>query len=130
MIGAMRPTRPHAPQIRAKDDHRQEEEDAGNLEPDNAAHAPEGTEKAAHATGNASAGLSSGLPCGLYAIRCICNGLRVWLGLGGSLPHGSGFDRSRQPLASHLAGDAQSCAKDTANKLSSHTVYDGSSEAR
>ena len=53
MIGPLRPTCPHAPQIRAKDDYRQKEEDAGNFEPDDAANAPKGTKKTAHATGNA-----------------------------------------------------------------------------
>jgi len=55
MIGAMRPTRPHPPQIRAKDDYRQKEEDAGNLEPNNAANTPEGAKETSHAAGNASA---------------------------------------------------------------------------
>jgi hypothetical protein len=66
---------------------------------------------------------------GLHSIRCVPNGLGLSLGLKWSLPRGSGFCRSRKSLASHLAGNAQSRTKNAANKLSSHTVYDGSSDA-
>jgi hypothetical protein len=129
MIWALRPTRTHAPQIRAKDDYRQKEENAGNFEPDDAANAPEGTEKAAHSAGNASAGSSGSLPCGSKAARCIHNGLGLRLGLKWSLLRRSVLCSGRKPLACHLASDAQPRAKDPANKLSSHTVYDGSSDA-
>jgi len=129
MIGPVRPTCPHTPQIRAKDDYRQKEENAGNFEPDDAADAPEGTEKTAYAADNASTCLSGGPPCGFDSIRCVSNGLGLSRGLIGSLPRGSGFCGSRKPFARHFAGNAQSRTKNTANKLSSHTVYDGSSDA-
>ena len=130
MIGALRPARPHAPKIRTKDNYWQKEEHTGNFEPNDAAHATEGAKKTAQAAGDAPTGLGSGLPGGLDSICCVRNGLGLRLGLKGNLPRGGGFHRSGNPLAGHLARDAQSCAKDTANNLSSHTVYDGSSEAR
>ena len=129
MIGPVRPTGPHSPQIRAKDDYRQKEEHAGNFEPNDAANPTEGAEETANATGNATAGPDSGLSGSLDAIRCVCNGLGLSLGLISSLPRRGGFCRSRQALPRHLAGNPQSRAKNAANKLSSHTVYDGSSDA-
>ena len=128
MIGALRPTSPHPPQIRAKDDYRQKEEDAGHLEPNDAANAPEGAKKTAHAAGNSSAGPSSNLSGSFDAIRCVRKGLRLRRGFIRGLARRGGFCRGGKPLASHLPHDAQSRAKDPANKLSSHTVYDGSSD--
>lgn len=126
MIGALRPTGPHPPQIRAKDDYRQKEEDAGNLEPNDATDTTEGAKKTAHATGNPPTGSSSGMRCGLDAICCVGNGLR--LGLIRGLPWRGGFCRGGKPLAGHLPHDPHPGAKHPANKLSSHTVYDGSSD--
>lgn len=125
MVGAVGPAGPHAPKVWRKDDHRQKEEDARDFEPQDAAHAPEGAQKAAYATRHASAGLGVGtfrrLSCRLDP-RCRA---RIRLGL----LRGGGLCRGRQALASYAAGNTQSCAKDAADCLWSHSVYDGSSDA-
>ncbi len=56
MIGPMSPADSHAPEVGGKDDCRQEEKDASHFKPQDAAHAPEGTQKAAYAASDASAG--------------------------------------------------------------------------
>ena len=136
MIGSVRPTGPHAPKIRRKYDYGQKKEDTGDLKPDNSADAPEGAQKAAYATGNATAGLN-GLPGGPGSCLALDGRRRIRLNLRrgllldlrwGLLPRG-GSCRRRQPLAGHLAGDAQSRAKNPSNFLWSHSVYDGSSDA-
>jgi hypothetical protein len=124
MLGAMSPTGPHAPEVWSKDDYRQKEKNAHDLEPDDAANAPEGAQKATDATRHASAGLDGGLPGGLHPNCCV----RKRLGLRLGLLRGGGLCRGRQALASHAAGNAQSCAKDAADCLWSHSIYDGSSD--
>jgi hypothetical protein len=65
--------------IRAEDDNRQQEEDAGHLEPYDATDATEWAKKTAHTTGNAPTGSSSGMRCRLDSICCVGNGLRLSL---------------------------------------------------
>jgi hypothetical protein len=124
VVGAVRPTGSHAPEVWSKDNHRQKEKDARDFEPDNAANAPEGAQKATDATRHASAGLDGGLPGGLDP-NCR---VRKRLGLMLGLLRGCGLCRGRQALASHAAGNTQSRAKDAADCLWSHSIYDGSSD--
>jgi hypothetical protein len=51
---------PYAPKVRSEDYNGQEKEDTGDFEPQDTTDAAKGPEKAAHATGNASAGLTGG----------------------------------------------------------------------
>jgi hypothetical protein len=124
VVGAVGPTGSHAPKIRSKDNYRQKEKDARDFEPDNAANAPEGAQKAADATGHPSAGLAAGLP-GRPGPNCR---VRKRLGMRLGLLCGCGFCRGRHALASHAARNTQSRAKDAADCLWSHSIYDGSSE--
>ena len=59
MIWAVGPTGSCAPECGCEDHHRQEEEDAGNLKPDDAADPLEGAQKAAHAADDSASGLPS-----------------------------------------------------------------------
>jgi len=131
MIGSLRPTCPHAPQVWRKDDDRQQEKDAGDFKPKDAANALEGTKKAAHAASDASAGLnsSSGRLNGCWnPWGRARNWRRLRLRWIRSLRRGRSLNRGRQPLARHFAGDAQPCTQDAAKDLCSHSVYDGSSD--
>ena len=130
MIGSMRPTGPHAPEIGRKDDNRQQKKDAGDFKPQYPAYAHEGAEKSTETAGDSTAGLSDGGP-GLPAAIC-CAGNRLGLGLGwsGSVARGGGLGSSRKPLAGHFACDPESASQDASNELSSHSIYDGSSDAR
>jgi hypothetical protein len=132
MIGPMSPTGPHAPEIWRKNDDRQKEKDTGNFKPQNSPHAPERTKKAPHSARDASACLG-GIPGRLgnrLASNCrVCSRLRLGPDLLRDRGRGDGLHGGRKPLACHLAGDAQSRAKDAANHLCSHSVYDGSSDA-
>ena len=133
VIGAVRPTGPHAPEIRRKNDHRQQEEDACHFEPNDAAHASEGSKKAAHAACHASTrfhGCSRGVLRSRLNANCrICNRLSLRYVLRLVLRRHRRFHRSGHSLAHHFAGDAQPGAKDASNDLRSHSVYDGSSDA-
>ena len=51
-----------APEQGGEDHYGKEKKDSGNLEPENAAHAAEGTQKAAHTASHRSTGLAYGLP--------------------------------------------------------------------
>lgn len=118
MVGAMSPTGPHAPEIRSKDDYRQKEENTCDFEPNFAANAPEGAQKATDSTRHATAGLDGGLPGGLDP-NCR---VRKRLGLMPGLLRGCGLCRGRQALASHAAGNTQPRSKDAADCLCSHSV--------
>jgi hypothetical protein len=61
VIGSMQKACPDAPEGRRKDDHGQEEEDARDFKPHNAAYAAKGAQEAADAAGDSSRCLSSGL---------------------------------------------------------------------
>jgi hypothetical protein len=126
VIGAVSPTGSHAPQVWGKHNDRQKEEDAGNFEPQNAADPAKGAQKAAHAAGDSSLpGLARGLPDSFSSML-----LGVACGrLGLERLRGGGLRGSRQPLARHLAGNAQSRTENAAYSLRSHTIYDGSSDA-
>jgi hypothetical protein len=122
VIGTVGPTGPHAPKVWGKDDYRQQKEDSGYLEPDNAAHAAEGAQKAAHAARNAAAGLPDRLPGSPASNVGSCDRLCLRRA-------GCGLCAARQVLACNAARNAQSNAQGAAYSLRSHSVYDGSSDA-
>jgi hypothetical protein len=64
VIGALRIAGSVHPQSPGKDDHKKEEEDACDLEPDDSAHAAEGAQKAAHTARNIPGRLSGSLTGG------------------------------------------------------------------
>jgi len=132
VIGTGSPTGSHAPQVWCKDDDRQKEKDAGHFKPDNSAHAPEGTQKPAHAARH-SARVNRRPPrrlSGPLAPNCRVSS-RLGIGRDSNLGwlRGSGLRRGRQVLTGDASGDAQACAKHAANLLWFHSVYDGSSDA-
>lgn len=128
MIRPVGPAGSHAPKVWSEDDDGQKEEDACNLKPQNAAHTPKGTQKASDAASNAPAGLGGGSPRRLYAIDGARNHLGSRLDTRLALLRGAG-GRAGKPFTGHAPRNAESGAKDAANGLWSHTVYDGSSDA-
>jgi len=108
MIGSLRPTCPHAPQVWRKDDDRQQEKDAGDFKPKDAAQALEGAKEAADAASDASAGLNRS-PGRLNGSRDpgsrARNRWRLRLDLRRSVRRGWSLNRGRQPFTGHLAGD-------------------------
>lgn len=124
VIRTMGPTGAHAPKIRRERNHWQEKESAGNLEPQDASHAPKRAQKAADAASHAGASLSAradGPPRVLRMNSSVDNGLRAsrW----------SSVRTFRKPLAHHAAGDAYADSQDASNRLWFHPIYDGSSDS-
>ena len=122
-----------------KDRHKDQIKDACHFEPENAAHAAEGTQKAAHAAAHGMTGLAHrlrslhrGAGCGLAGSAVLMVGT---LGLGaGNWNHlmqlrssSRGLWAALQKLPGHAPGDAHSDAQGAANDARSHSVYDGSS---
>lgn len=127
MVWAVRPACSHAPQVRGKDDHRQEEEDARHLEPDDAADAPKRPQEPADALGDGFSRRNNGAS---RSRSGILNGIRGWSRLSGDLPLGRrcGLPRASQLLPRHAPRDAQPDTQGSPNGLWSHSVYDGSSD--
>lgn len=120
VIGAMFPTGACLPNFGGEDEHRQQEEDAGNLKPERAADAAKGAQKAADPFGEAAADASGSLSDG--------GGLR--LARGSAMPCGR---RNRcggagEAPACRAARYANPDAQDTADGLRFHSVYDGNSD--
>ncbi len=95
MIGAVSPTRPCIPQLRSKNHHRQQEEGARYLQPQDAADSAEGAQESAHAAREA---------------RCSPPGCLTFYPSahsgGNSMRGGGGVCRSTLRAADHaLAGD-------------------------
>jgi hypothetical protein len=115
---------PDAPHSSGKDQHKEEEEDACNLQPENAAHPAKGAQKAAHASRQASAGLSGGASRSPFVCSLVRSGLVKRLSGGWSC---SGL-RSGIPgcgghaLAGHSPGDPQPDAQGAPYALRSHFV--------
>lgn len=115
-----------SPERGSKDNDRQEKEDAGDLEPEDSAHAAKGPEESPYALANAAPGLgcdlARGLPGGptLHAV-CLClSRLRLRCARGG-------LSLSRNSLPCDSPGDSNSNAQGPPNVARFHTVYDGSS---
>ena len=113
MIGTVQVAGPDAPQGGGKDDDGQEEEDAHNFKPQNAANAAEGAQEPAHAPGNAAAGLSGRLTGGM-AVRG-CAGIRLMRGRTRRCLGAGAY-----PLAHNAPGDAQSDAQYPADRVRFH----------
>jgi hypothetical protein len=120
VIGAVEVVRPGAPEGRAKDQHEEEEEDACNLKPQDAAYAAEGTQKTTYTTGDATAGLTGSSPGGA-ALNGRVGRLLDLRRAGGGLRSG------RDALASDAPGDAEADAQGASDGVRFHSVYDGSS---
>jgi len=122
-----------------KNRHKDQKKDAGNLEPENAAYAAEGTQESTHAAAHGTPGLAQRLPSLNRGVGCCLGGGAVLvvgtLGLGAGnwsrlMQLRSGGRRlsvGRQELPGHAPGDAHSDAQGAANHARSHSVYDGSS---
>jgi hypothetical protein len=111
---------PGSPQGRGKDQHEQQEEDAGDFKPQDAAYAAKGAQKAAYAARDAPGCLAGGLTSGAV--------------LGGSAGSWAGGQVGRgHTRCGALAGDArgnpQADAQSAADGVRLHSVYDGSSGA-
>jgi hypothetical protein len=113
VIGAVREAGPGAPKRGGKHNHRQQKEDTGNLEPEDAAHPAKGTQKSTHATGNAA--------------RCLPGSLTGGPALSGSgwlrrRRVGSGFCAGSHALTGDAPGDPQANPQSAANGVRFHSV--------
>lgn len=110
---------PGTPQIGRKCNNRHKKEDADYLKPEDASDAPEGTDKSADSPHETPA-------------RPACNAARRQCRLGFCLSNGGANCLCRCPglrTGRQLAaGDAQYDSHDTADRVSSHSVYDGNSD--
>lgn len=122
MVGTLEPTGPYTPEGGSKDDDRQEEENAGDFKPEDAAYAAEGAQETAYAACDAAGSLASHLTCRAVLYSCGCGGL--WSGLA-SRSLGAG----RYLLAGDAPGDTQADSESATDGVGFHTVYDGSSAA-
>jgi hypothetical protein len=136
-----------APKPGSENNGGKEKKDAGHFKPENAAHATEGTQKAADAAAYGTPGLAERLPSLSRSAGCGRDGgagCRVAggavlivgaLGLGagnrsGLMPlrsGGRGLRVALQELRGRAPGDAHSDAQGASNQARSHSVYDGSS---
>ncbi len=112
MVRPVRPAHAGSPYCRAKDDHRQEEENAGYLKPQSPSNAAEGAQKAADAAGNTARGLAGDLAGGADLGSSFC-GL-----LGGLI--GCGLGAGGHSLAGDASGDAESDTEDAPDGLRLH----------
>jgi len=120
---------PVLPQAQSEDSGEQKKEEAGDLEPNDAAYAAEGTQESS----NAPVGPLPGLGCDLLD-RLACSlglletgGERHGRAHTGARRAGAGLRMSGNPLPHDAPGDANADAQGAANDSRSHTVYDGSS---
>ncbi len=139
MVAGVRVGDCFAPKQGGEDHDGKEKKDAGNLEPENAAHATEGTQKAADAAAHRSTGLAHRLRSLNGGVGCCLAGGAVPVvgtpGLGAGnwsrlMRLRSGSRRLRvalKELRCSAPGDAHSEAEGAANHARSHSVYDGSS---
>lgn len=121
MIRAAGPVCSRSPELGSKGDHRQQEEDAGDLQPQDTSHAPEGTQKSAHAANEISRSLpgrrTHGAPAGISAHF----GFKVFW------RQRTVLGRAGKEFFRELAGNSQADTECTSYVLSSHLRYDGSS---
>ena len=108
VVGAVCPAEAGLPQDRGEDQHRQEEEDACDLEPEDSAHALKGAQKAAQAGSDAAGGFAGCLGGGAGLLGAVLNLTGHGLGAGGHV------------LAGNAAGDAQAGAEDPSDGLRLH----------
>jgi hypothetical protein len=116
MVGPVSPASPGTPERRGKDHDRQEEEDAGHLQPQDGADPAKGTQKTAHAAHNS--------PCRPTCLLPICL-IRNDSAYSGIVDSGRWF---RSPssagdlLAGHPSGDPQSDSEGAPDALRFHFV--------
>lgn len=114
MIGPMKPAHPRPPDQRRKNNYRQQEEDAGDLEPKDSAYPAKGTQKTAHTSHNAAARSSSG------PADSLCIGRP---GPGPAIRDAdcaSGLRGALKSLRDRTAGETDANTKNTANGLGLH----------
>jgi len=117
VIGSVHPAYACAPNRGREDQDRKQEEDAGDLEPENAADALEWAQEIADTLGDAAADTGCGFSGRRPGWQGGCN-LRWWCGL-----------CCCQALAGDASNDAEPDAEDAADLFRSHPVYDGSSDS-
>jgi hypothetical protein len=124
VVGTGGPAQAGSPDGWRKHHNRQQEESAGNFEPQDAAHSPEWPEQAANALRHTAAGLSNsspglrGLPAAGNLNTSACSHLRSgWRGCGGS-----------DALPCHASGYPDSDAQHPPDVFRLHSVYDGNSD--
>jgi hypothetical protein len=124
MIWAVGPTKAGSPEGGSKDHHRQQEEDAGDLKPDDSAYAAEGAQEAANPTSNATRSLACGLTSGADSGKRFSGDLssRGWR-------VASGLGAGSYALAGDAPRDANSYANSATNGLRFHFEFDGNSAA-
>lgn len=130
MVGPVCVAQARTPQGRRKGQHRQQKEDAGHLQPQDAAYAAKRAQKTANPLRYSSPGPRRGPPCSLR--RCSSGISRAVSGGRGGLRNclwRCGLRSGRQALAGNASGHAQTDAQGAANGLRSHPVYDGSSDS-
>jgi hypothetical protein len=122
VVGAAKPTGANAPKRRGKNQHRQQEEDARDFKPQDAANAAEGAQKAANSACKSSAGpaRSSARSAGFFG------GKDRLPGRGGT---GRCLCPSGYPFAGNASGNSEPDAQHTPYGLRFHPDYDGSSDA-
>jgi hypothetical protein len=123
VVGALENAGPHAPQVRSKDNHGQEKEDAGNFKPDDSADTAERAQKAAYAFGDSAAGLAGDTAGGAGLVGINGDGT-AGRGAGGGMRTG------RHVLTGNAARNAKSNAENATDGLRFHFEYDGSSDDR
>lgn len=126
MVWSMRIAESGAPHGWSKDDGRQQEKDAGNLEPQNPAHAAKRAEETSDSLSNSLAGALRSLHRGTHRIARRRTACRRCAGRPNSLCC-SRLSAGRHSLAGETSGDAKPDAESPADGLRSHPVYDGSS---
>ena len=115
MVGSLLPARPSSPQNRTEDQNGEEEEDAGNLQPDFAADAAEGLEESAESASHTA----GGLPCGAATVGGF-SGWRTRLGIRRNRIGLLAF--AHDGLAGRTTRHAQSDAQHPADGFRSHFV--------
>ena len=131
VVAGMRVGYDGAPKRGSEDDDGQEKEDAADFEPENAAHATKGAQKAAYAAADGSTGLAHRLPNLMCRAGCRLACTVLLRGANWNrlmhLRSARGLRGRRQELPDNVPGNAHSDAQGTANHARSHPVYDGSS---
>jgi hypothetical protein len=125
MVSCVGVAHARSPERRGKDDHRQKKENAGDLKPEDAAHATKRPKESRDTLTHAVPSLSCNAACGLCAgpalhDRCRLNCRRLRSACGR-------WCLCRDALTRNSTGDSHSYAQNPANVSRFHTVYDGSS---
>lgn len=132
VVGSLGPARAHAPEIWRKDDYRQQEENSGDFEPDDASRAAKRSEESADPPRESGTLLSIAPPGRAPRLRsrapsrAVGLNWRIYRGL--RLGSDDSLSLARQHLSHHAASDAYADSHGTSNSQRSHPIYDGSSD--